>query len=390
MKESPYSYLMGLAVTDLALLVLSFIESVFVHRFGSSVAFWQMFYSYFFFPVGNMLANCSVWITVLLTLERWFSVKFPLKAKDLCTRSLARTTTVITGIVSIIINIPRFFCKRPTYNETTTSWESVPTEFQSGDFYTGMTWFYTVLIHIIPFVTLLTLNTYLLVLVYRARTNRELLTVSRVSPQEHSVNREQMRLTITCMSIIVLFLVCIVPSAISQPPVAHRLFGRGKTAEQFHQEPFYRVLRVVTNLLVYCNLSLNFVLYCMFNNKFTRTLKQLVVNGNTCTVRCHGIERRDDFLDRRSYRLSTSSTYSARPSVASKRRVSGWSQSSRCPAIAAEQYFNLERHAIKDSASFYRRCSASYVTYDPPSQQRYLSACKVEISSQFASSDILE
>lgn len=312
MKESPYSYLMALSVADLGMLVLSFLESVFAHHYSASKYFWQFFYCYIFFPVGNMFTNSSVWITVLLTVERWFSVKFPLKAKDLCTRTLARTATLCTGLAAIVINIPRFFCKRPHWNETTEEWESASTDFLSSSFYGGLTWFYTIIIHIIPFLSLFALNIYLLVLVYRARKHRDDLTQSRISLFERSVSREQTRLTVTCICIIVLFLVCIGPSAISQPTVAHKLFGQGQTPAHFYRQRFYRVLRVTTNLLVYLNLSLNFVFYCVFNNKFTRTLR-LLVYGRNCPTRYPGRGRADACVKNkpmRSFRASTSSSVS--------------------------------------------------------------------------------
>ena len=79
----------------------------------------------------------------------------------------------------------------------------------------------------------------------------------------------------TCVSIICLFLICIIPTALSNPPVALALFSRGQDPNAFFQTSVYRLLRIVTNTLLVCNLSLNFVLYCLFNHKFFKTLKHL-------------------------------------------------------------------------------------------------------------------
>jgi len=94
------------------------------------------------------------------------------------------------------------------------------------------------------------------------------------NPQHHH-STEQIRMTVTCISIICLFLVCIIPSAFSNRAIAKELFGRDKKMDEFTKSPFYRLMRVVTNLLVYCNLSLNFLLYCVFNHKFLQTLRQI-------------------------------------------------------------------------------------------------------------------
>ena len=146
-----------------------------------------------------------------------------------------------------------------------------------------------VVVHMIPCVTLLFLNASLITIVYRASRRRAELhaAIDRLSnasqpPSSTSgtpshgyiyQSAEQIRMTVTCISIICLFLICIVPSAFSNRPIAKALFGRGQTMNEFTRGPLFRLLRVITNLLVYCNLSLNFVLYCVFNQKFLRVLK---------------------------------------------------------------------------------------------------------------------
>ena len=305
MKDSPYSYLMGLAVADLSVLTLSFMHYVFSCRIGKGVYAWQVYDAYIFLPLANVFANASVWITVMLTTERWISVKFPLKAKDLCTRSLARKAIFTTFILSFLINIPRFLCQtielRGVEYQTNSTW------FESSEFYEGVTWFYVFLIHIIPLLLLVSLNSCLIALVYQADRRRNELQVShRQMREEHAMIREQTRLTVTCISIIVLFLVCIIPSAFSNRPVAYTLFGRGMTLANFLNTPFYQVLKVITNTLVFCNLSLNFVLYCVFNNKFRRTLKYLCQDCMHHLIH-RGEQKQRHRLSRRS--SSSSSSY---------------------------------------------------------------------------------
>jgi len=154
-------------------------------------------------------------------------------------------------------------------------------------FYRGWTWLIIVVVHMIPCVTLVFLNANLIAMVYRASHRRTELHAaaagrppdasdqlpssstgtsnheSLTSPAHHIHDHmyhstEQIRMTVTCISIICLFLICIVPSAFSNRPIAKALFGRGQTMDQFTRGPVFRLLRVVTNLLVYCNLSLNF------------------------------------------------------------------------------------------------------------------------------------
>lgn len=400
--------------------------------------------------MANVFTSSSVWITVLLTVERYISVRYPLKAKELCTSRLARRTIVAVVVLATVVNVPRFFCSsieplhrgrhhirhqqqqqsESTSNaagETVGLWDVdsvmstasdvtkdatrvvsgltaafVSTEtastdidddivgykrkstaFESGDFYRVWTWFTIASVHVVPCLTLLFLNAGLVAIVCRASRRRMALRggsdasrsrsgsvgctlqlqqqpqrrswpmrlpsstrrwwtrataalnddrrgeqagangilvvggggggaggglgggdgVSGYVRQHHSHHNstEQIRMTVTCISIICLFLVCIIPSAFSNRPVAKALFGRNQTMDEFAQGPVYRLLRVVTNLLVYCNLSLNFLLYCVFNHKFLRTLRQ------TCCRYWSAVTGRRESWRMRSARLTSAS-----------------------------------------------------------------------------------
>ena len=60
LKESPYTYLLGLAVADLCVLVIVFIRTVISQRLGAGVYGWQVFNAYIFLPLANMFSNSSV------------------------------------------------------------------------------------------------------------------------------------------------------------------------------------------------------------------------------------------------------------------------------------------------------------------------------------------
>lgn len=300
MKGSPYTYLLALAVTDIMVLTLSLVESALAKPFGQGIFFWQLYDAYIFYPFANVFSNSSVWITVIMTLERYISVRYPLKAKEICTRRLARRTIVATVLISLVVNLPRFFCSAVMRNDAGT-YERRSTEFESSDFYRLFTWLHIAVLHFIPCLLLMYLNASLIAIVFKANRRRAQLRASPTGSRREKCggggggaggsgshgdvtchSTEQIRLTITCISIICLFLICIVPSAFSNRPVAKALFGRNQTMHEFTRGSFYRLLRVITNLLVYCNLSLNFVLYCVFNHKFLYALRYF---GRTCLYR---------------------------------------------------------------------------------------------------------
>ena len=292
LKESPYTYLLGLAVSDLSTLVMVFIRTVISTRLGKGVYGWQVFNAFIFLPFGNTFANSSIWITVFLTIERWISVKLPLKAKKICTKQLARQ--IIGGIVTVIFvfNIPRFFCRRIVQTSVNDSFEYsvVSSKFEQSYLYEIISWTHIICILVIPCLILTLLNTCLLYVVYKANRNRAELNGRNENNIAVHVSREQLRLTVTCASIICVFLVCVIPTAFSPFPVAFAVFGKNKSPEVFIQELPYRLLVMVTNILMTTNLSLNFVLYCLFNHKFYKTLKHMVKSYmyRICKIDFHG------------------------------------------------------------------------------------------------------
>ncbi|XP_069112457.1 FMRFamide receptor-like [Argopecten irradians] len=268
LKESPYTYLTGLAFTDLGALLLSFLFMVFSHK-NQGVYFWRFFEAHIFIPFVNICTNSSVWIVVLLTIERFLFVRHPLWAKATCDRTSAKVKIVCIILLILALNIPRFLVFKVSYLPDGTPFLN-STVFRKSDTFHAINWVYALVINFIPLVILSTANIYLVVAVKRASIQREVLQIR--NNKEAAWQREQMRLTITLISIVFLFIICMIPSAFADFPIAYALFGKGYTQEEFGLLPAYRITGYISNLLVWCNLSINFVLYCAFNNKFRRVM----------------------------------------------------------------------------------------------------------------------
>ncbi|XP_048776113.1 FMRFamide receptor-like [Ostrea edulis] len=272
LKESPYTYLTGLAMVDFSALTLSFIYMVISHK-APGVQFWRYFDAYIFLPFVNVCTTSSVWIIVLLTIERFLFVMHPLWAKAKCDRASAKVKNLIIVAVALVTNIPRFLVFQ-VVEDPPGFWKLKHTAFRKSDFFLGTNWFYSGSVQITPLFILLFANTYLVFAVMRARKQREQLQIR--NNKEATWHRDQIRLTITLISIVCLFIICILPSAFSDFPIAFFFFGGEKDENQFRTSEFYLILQYVANFLVWCNLSLNFVLYCAFNEKFRRVMRHMI------------------------------------------------------------------------------------------------------------------
>lgn len=272
LKESPYTYLTGLAMVDFSALTLSFVYTVISHK-APGQQFWRYYDAYIFIPFVNVCTTSSVWIIVLLTIERFLFVRHPLWAKAKCDRASAKVKILAIVGLALVFNIPRFLVfevheTRPGF------WILEQSEFRKSKNFFGINWVYSITVQTLPLIILLFANTYLVYAVMRARKQREQLQIR--NNKEATWYRDQVRLTITLISIVCLFIVCILPSAFSDFPIAYFFFGGGIPENKFRSSNFYLILQYIANVLVWCNLSLNFVLYCAFNEKFRRVMRHMI------------------------------------------------------------------------------------------------------------------
>ncbi|XP_052815864.1 FMRFamide receptor-like [Mya arenaria] len=279
LPESPYTYLTGLACADFGALILSFIFMMFSK--DNYTYLWRIFDAYIFIGLVNVCTTSSIWITVQLTVERFLFIRHPMWAKDTCDRASAKVKILLTIGAAAIFNIPRFLCFEPTFNNKK-GWILGSTQFRTSEFFFIMNWLYSACIHFIPLIILTCANIYLVYTVHKAGQQRQKLQIR--NNREAAWQREQHRLNVTLISIVFLFIVCIIPSAFSDRPVAYALFNGGKTEQEFIASSFYFSLQYIANFLVWAELSLNFVLYCAFNKKFRRVMKFTAVR---CIKKLH-------------------------------------------------------------------------------------------------------
>jgi len=64
-------------------------------------------------PVANVAGLSSIWVVVLLAINRYIAVCFPFKSLRLCTISKVKTQLTFVFVSAVLYNIPEFV-KRPT------------------------------------------------------------------------------------------------------------------------------------------------------------------------------------------------------------------------------------------------------------------------------------
>ena len=257
--DSYYLQMKTLAITDAAALILSFPFMMFCIQ--TQEYFWRWYEIYIFLPLVNFFTASSVWITVIMTIERFIFVKYPLWARWNCSKYNTRFRIWIVITLAIVINIPRFFCYEiVTYDNSLVIY---PTLFRDSEFYYAMDIFCITILHFIPLLIFSVLNSYLVLKLGKAKIFRE--EISLTNNIETTWHRDQRRLTVTLVSIVVLSIVSMIPAAVADI-FLYAMYSPSRL----------RLLRNIGNLLLWCNLSFNFILQCMFNKHFLRVSKDTI------------------------------------------------------------------------------------------------------------------
>lgn len=81
-----------------------------------------------------------------------------------------------------------------------------------------------------------------------------------------STQRQENKITITLIAVVILFMICQIPTAI-----LFILKNAYKSSDPY-LEKFYRILGNIFNFLVTLNAAANFLLYCAFSARYRRTL----------------------------------------------------------------------------------------------------------------------
>ena len=102
-----------LTIVDLLLCIFLMTDYTFARAFQLHTVIYTLMYPWFIYPLTNTLLSASIFMTVVLALERYIAVCHPLFHRDLVhTHSVGMRVTLYTISVvtaSITINIPKFY-----------------------------------------------------------------------------------------------------------------------------------------------------------------------------------------------------------------------------------------------------------------------------------------
>ena len=265
MISSTSCYLIALAIFDTIVLMASVLFLCLPTFYTAKQTLEDYYYAYpymhpYAYPVSLIAQTCSIYTTVAFTVERYIAVCRPLKAAKLCTISNARRAIIILVCCSVVYNIPRMLEYKVEMTFENSTNKSFP-RIQTTDLGSNPTFrhVYFVFMHmafmlIIPSTMLAVLNTCLIRAVKQSEKTRG---------KVNTKTRRENSLTIMLISVVIVFLVCQVPSIVDNILYA-------TLDAQTYRKPLLVKLYCISNLMVMINSATNFYIYCLFGNKFRR------------------------------------------------------------------------------------------------------------------------
>jgi hypothetical protein len=312
LKESPYTYLTGLALADMLTLIsispVSIVRGDYIRHENIFLVLTRL-EAQIYMPLANCFGQVSIMITVALTFERYLFITYPLRTQSFCQPSYARRVVAIILILCAISNIPRFLIEtvdkiigtESTFQYSKCSTHPFIIEYSSTNlshigqcfcvhgytrskFISFKNYYYPIMLvlnQILPFAILLCLNLSLIRRVQMSNrfTLKELIarqtvpfgtTTPTMNMAKQKRLRDEHRLTKTLVAVVIVFLVCNTFTIVSYPGLIR--FITQKRYPNYLQKGF-RIQRLITNIMLLLNYSINFFFYCAFNQKFLDTLK---------------------------------------------------------------------------------------------------------------------
>ena len=270
-KSSALFLYQCLSLIDSALLLTVFplysMES-FVDYTGWLQGYWAIhpYVLVYLLPLALTSQTATIWVTVLVAVNRYSAICLPLRASRWCTASKAKKQLAFVLLFAVLFNIPKFIEYRVEYvtydNGTTYSAAAAYSRLLSHKLY------YIVYDNILYFIFNLALPVLILMLL-NIRMILALKAFHRKRLEMQSVRQQQdNNITFVLIIIVTVFIICQVPALIN------RVMWNVAPDEARQCGGFQFYLRHIANMLVIFNSAINFVIYVFFNKRFRLVLIQ--------------------------------------------------------------------------------------------------------------------
>lgn len=265
MERFVQSGLIALAVSDLCYCV-SVIPMILVDQheeYYMSYNF-HVFYRAYCDGFINTFALCSTMLTVTIAIGRYFATVHPIRAREKFGMTFAKRILCGVVVLCVGLNIPRYFfrqiesvtCLVAPHNSV----YYMNHEYLAQMYRLCYLCVYFVLAICVPFAVLAYCNIYLVKALKQSVSSP---IIKRRTKTKHEPG--SYRITLTLVIIVMAFFICVVPTETV-------VFWQTLIAESGKNVDKYNIIVAFFICIYSINFSFNFILYCVVNSHFRRTI----------------------------------------------------------------------------------------------------------------------
>ena len=282
-------YLRFLAVVDSLVLLFSVLRDLVYHYTNIDFGELSDLTCKIFQWLNYTVTALSGWILCAIAIDRLIAVKHPLWTKSHCTKGIAISVTIsLTAIVFLMnIHVLLFMYRDEIYvdsNATNASFFlDVKCSPMTTDYITFNTKVWPILTFIIygiaPIVCLISCN----IILYRQLSQRSLNKQASRTVGDAAKKREKDMKSLTKMLIVV----CVAFVTFSVPTCIYLIIAPYVfTRTSAHDIAKRRLTWVIVASFLYCNNTLNFIIYCISGSLFRQELHGLFVQVKLSVLKC--------------------------------------------------------------------------------------------------------
>ena len=224
-----------------------------------------------------MAKTATIWVTVLITINRYIIVCLPLRASQWCTLSKVKIQLAIVLVAAVLYNIPKFVERHVVYytvqtsnNGTSTSADWTWTRFGGNrSFYRAYDSLFLLIFLLVPPILILTVLTIRLIKAMKAHRRMQTEMQSRSQPDDGNV-------TFALVIVVIVFIVCQVPTFVGYALM--EVLG----SDVISCGGIVYYLGHMTTVLLTLNSAVNFFIYIFANKRFRDVLTENVMKLTAC------------------------------------------------------------------------------------------------------------
>ena len=279
-KSSTSFLFLSLSIIDSAFLIAVFPEYS-VRAFVAYSGWMQGFSSVtpFLTVYGNFIITttktATIWVTVLVAVNRYIIVCRPLRASRWCTTSKVKIQLAVLLVLAVVINIPALVqCRIKYYSRDNGTSYTATVDYGVID-----RWrlFYNVYHAVLNFVLwtgvplcILTLLTIRLITAMKAHRRMQL--------EMHSLhNQPDNNMTYALVMVVIMFIICHVPNVVLE------IVWLVVPSEVFYGDEVWVIVGQMSRVLMILNSAVNFIIYTLANKRFREVLIKTICRRHTPT-----------------------------------------------------------------------------------------------------------